>query len=202
MVGTFNMYILQPQWLAKRGIIEQGMGFAIETNLARPGVRFHLRSYDAIWAVSPDRLVIETTNSKTDCGEVIARVLEALPETPLFAIGNNTSFEGELSELDRLAESFRSCPMLECPPKSGTVEQRTFHVGVKRDEHETINLQLALLQDKIELSCNYHRKLDSRDDANSAAMKAASSFFQDREEATRLAKHFFGSESAYDTDND
>jgi hypothetical protein len=196
------MYILQPQWLAKRGIIERGMEVAIETNLARPGVRFHLRKYDAIWVVSPDRVVIESTNWKTDCGAIIFKVLEALPETPLFAIGNNTTFEGDVAEVRHLTPALRDFPMLECPTDAGSVEQRTFHVGVRKNDHDSVNLQLAFLEDKIGLVCNAHRTLDNRDDPNSAARSAASSFFSDRQEATRLAKHFFGSETEHDIDND
>lgn len=39
VVGTFNIYILRPQWLAKHEIIETGTEVGIETNLTQPGFR-------------------------------------------------------------------------------------------------------------------------------------------------------------------
>ncbi len=192
VVGTFNMYILHPQWLAKHKIIETGTEVGIETNLTRPGFRFRFPKDKAVWSVAPNRLAIESQDPETDCGETVAKILRALPETPLFALGNNAHYQAELSELENLSPSIRDFPETEPPTKEQSVLQRAFHAGVKRGEHETVNLQISLPHDSIELACNVHTELANREKYNDAAVDAAKRFFEDRTEAKSLAQHFFG----------
>lgn len=192
VVGTFNMYILHPEWLARHEIIERGMEVGIEANLAQPGFRFQFPKYKATWSVAPTRVVIETQDPQTDCGTFIAKVLSTLPHTPLFALGNNAVYEAGLSERDALAPAIRDFPWPESPNEGETVAQNTFHVGVKRAEREATNLQLAIQEDKIELSCNVHTKLEDQADAAAAAIAAAKRFFEDRTYSKTLAQHFFG----------
>ena len=194
VVGTFNMYILHPQWLAKHEIIERGMEVGIETNLTQPGFRFQFPKDNATWIVAPNRVVIETRDPQTDCGSVIAKVLKVLPETPLFGLGNNAVYEYEAgpSERDAFAPAIRDFPWPESPNEGETIGQKTFHVGVKRTEYEVANLQIAFREDEIELSCNLHTKLEDRSEANAAAITAAERFFDDRTYSKILAQHFFG----------
>ena len=192
VVGTFNMYILHPQWLAKHEIIETGMEVGIETNLTQPGFRFRFPEDKAIWSVAPNRLAIESQDPKTDCGETAAKILRALPETPLFALGNNVHYQAELSERENLSSSIRDFPETEPPTKEQSVLQRTFHAGVKRSERVTVNLQIALKEDGIELACNVHNELGNSENANEVAVAAAERFFDDRAEVKALAQRFFG----------
>ena len=201
VVGTFNMYILHPQWLAKHKIIEEDMEVGIETNLTQPGFRFRFPKDKAIWSVAPNRLAIESEDPKTDCGRMVAKILDVLPETPLFAMGNNVHYHAELSELENLSEEIRKFPRAESPTPGQAVAQRTFHVGVKRGEHETVNLQISLENDDIKLACNVHTELGNREDANKAAVAAAERFFEDRDEAKFLAQHFFGTSIDHDSNN-
>ena len=201
VIGTFNMYILNPQWLAKRGIIEKGTEVGIETNLAQPGFRFRFPKSKAIWNVAPDRLTIESQSPETDCGQMAANILRVLPETPLSAMGNNFHYQAEPSELENLLAAIREFPRAESPTSGQVVSQRTFHVGVKRAEHETVNLQLSLEDDYMKLACNVHTELGNREDANDAAVAAAKRFVGDRAEAKSLAQHFFGTSIDHDIDN-
>ncbi len=77
VVGTFNIHILHPQWLARRGLIQQGLEIGVETNLTRPGIRLRFPEHGALWSISPDRLVIETDHAAFDCGQLAAHVLRA-----------------------------------------------------------------------------------------------------------------------------
>jgi hypothetical protein len=201
VVGTFNMYILHPPWLAKHDIIKEGTEVGIDTDLIRPGFRFRFPQYKATWMVAPDRLVVESDEPKTDCGKPVAKVLRALPETPLFALGNNVHYKAELSELKNLSEAIRRFPRAESPTRDQSVVQRTFHVGIKRSEHETINLQILLKEDSIELACNVHVELDNREKAGKAVVTAAERFFGDQAEALTLAQHFFGVSIDHGPDN-
>lgn len=198
-VGTFNMYILHPQWLVRHDVLEEGANLleegaaiGIETNLTQPGFRFRLPKGQTTLHVSPTRLVVESADSAFDCGQIVAKVLKALPETPLFALGNNAVFQAEPSELEQLAAPVRSLPRFESPSSELAVEQRTFHLGVRRQDQGTINLQLSLKDDLIELSCNVHSNLENHERPSEPAILAASRFFLDRMESQSLVQTFFG----------
>ena len=201
VVGTFNIYIFHPQWFARHKIFEEGMEVGFETNLTRPGFRFRFPKSEATWSVAPDRLVIETEEPGCDCGARIAHVLRILPETPLVAIGNNVHYQADLSERETLSEAIRTFPQTESPTPGQPVVQRTFHVGIKRSEYETVNLQIAIKEDSLELTCNVHRELGNRKDFNEAAIAAAERFFEDRAESKSLAQHFLGTAIDYAPDS-
>ncbi len=198
VVGTFNMYILHPQWLAKHKIIEEGTEVGIETDLTQPGFRFRFPKSKAVWSVAPHRLAIESQDPETDCGEAVAKILKVLKETPLFALGNNVHYQAELSERENLSPSIREFPETEPPTKEQSVLQRTFHAGVKRSERVTANLQIALKEDGIELGCNIHNELGNFENANEVAVAAAERFFDERAEVKALAQHFFGTSIDHD----
>lgn len=201
VVGTFNMYILHPQWLARHGIIAEGTEVGIETNFSQPGFRFRFPENKATWSIAPNRLAIESQDPGFDCGRVIADILAVLPETPLVASGNNVHYQASTSELDNLSDAIRGFPRVESPRSEQRVEQRTFHTGVKRNEHQTINLQISLESDSVKLACNVHTELSNREDFNEAAKLAAGQFFEDRAEVKTLAQHFFGTSIAHGPDN-
>jgi len=201
VVGTFNMYILHPQWLERHKIIETGMEVGIETNLTQPGFRFRLPKDKAIWSVAPNRLAIESQDPKNDCGQTVAKILRALPETPLFALGNNFHYQAELSVRENLSPSIRDFPETAPPSKGQSVLQRAFHTDVKRSERIMVNLQIGLEEDDIELACNVHNELGNSENANEVAVAAAQRFFDDRAEVKALAQHFFGASINHGPDN-
>lgn len=192
VVGTFNMYILHPQWLVRNKIIDDPIEVGFETNLARPGFRFRFENTKTIWDVTPDRLTIETQNPQFDCGKTIVNILGKLPHIPLFALGNNTHYQADLSEFAMLSQSIRDFPRIESPTLPNRVVQRTFHVGIKRTEQETVNLQIAIKENSIELACNVHVDLGGCEPPSDPAIAAAKRFFDDRVESKLLAQHFFG----------
>jgi len=194
VVGTFNMYILHPQWLAKHQIIERGIEVGVETNFSQPGFRFVFPRLDILWLIAPNRVVVESTNPTVDCGAFIAKMLKALPETPLQGLGNNVNYQTELNEIEKLSTAIREFPQVATPSAEDSIAQRTFHVGVKRGDKELTNLQLSFTEKNIELVCNVHVPLENRGDANDVAIAAASRFLDDRARAKSLAQHFFGTE--------
>jgi len=188
VVGTFNMYILHQQWLAKHNIIEPDLEVGIETNLTKPGFRFRFPQNDPIWSVTPNRLAVESQDPQTDCGEIVAKVLAILPETPLFVLGNNFHYRAAWSERENLSPTIRNFPETDLP-----MLQWTYHAGIQRGERVTANIQIALKKDdSIELIFNIHNELGSTENANEEAMSAAKRFFNDRDETMDLAQQFFG----------
>lgn len=192
VLGAFNMYILHPQWLAEHEVIERGTEVRIESNLMRPGYRYHFPKQNSIWSIAPDRIVVESWHPQVECGSMVAKVLESLPETPVFGIGNNATYRAERKELDALASRIRDFPLPETPPEGHRVAGYTFHFAVERHIDDIINLQLAVKDDVLELSCNAHRKLENHASANRNAITAALQFFLDRIESKKLALRIFG----------
>jgi hypothetical protein len=195
------MYIIQPAWLAKHGIVSKGVEVAIKTNLSQPGFRLSVAKSNVEWIVAPDKLAVESDDPKADCGAYIAKVLKALPETPLLAIGNNTEYKAEHSEVESLSDAIRGFPNIQSPIDGQTIGQRTFHIGVKRDEHEAANLQIAITEESVVLLTNVHAELRGREDYNDAAIRVAQRFFADRKYAKVLAQHFFGASINHDLNN-
>jgi hypothetical protein len=201
VVGTFNIFILHPQWLAKQGLIEKGTGVFMETNLAEPGFRFRMAKDRVTWNIAPHKIAVETEDPTVDCGAKIASVLEKLPETPLFALGNNVVYRADLAEKGTLAESIRDFPWIESPSTGDTVIQRTFHVGVKHDQHRSMSIQVSIKEDEIELVGNAHTELRDRDTL-SEVIPAAQRFFADREDLETSLRHFFGTGIKYASSDD
>jgi len=200
VVGTFNMYIVHPKWLVKHEIIEQGE-VAIQFNLAQPGFRFVPAKHNVAWTVAPERVVIESEAPEMDCGARVAAVLRKLPETPLFAIGNNVVYRAGLDEIALLSQPIRDFLQTSSPAPDQTFAQRSLHVAVKQGEHQITNLQVSVKEDGIELLCNVHTELRDRDDANQAAVDAAERFFRDRTAVKPLIQHFFAAEIEHAPDN-
>ncbi len=189
VAGTFNMYIVQPAWLAKVGIIPQDTQVTIASKIDEPGFRFSSPKLPFRWFVSPSRVEVDTDSPEVDCGEKVEAVLRALPWTPLAALGNNTIYTASRAELDALPEEFQRVP--ETPAGYG-LAQRGFHFAAQR-EQPVFNLQLSIKAEEVELSVNVHtelRDLDS-DAAQAAAQAAARRFLLDREKAEALVGHFF-----------
>ena len=195
------MYILTPAWLAKHGIIETGSEVGIEADLTQPGFRYQFPKDKATWSVTPHRIVIESQNPETDCGVIIAKILQVLPETPLLVLGSNTHYHSDLSERENLSPSIRDFPDTQPPSKERSLLQRTFHEAVKLSENAIVNLQIAIKEDSINLDCNVHHDLDNCDNRNEVAVAAAERFFRDRDEAKSLAQHFFGASIDHDPNN-
>jgi hypothetical protein len=201
VVGTFNIHILHPQWLARRGIIQQGLEIGVETNLTRPGIRLRFPEHGALWSISPDRLVIETDDAVFDCGQLAAHVLRILPETPVFGLGNNLHCVADPGEAGNLPRVLREFPEADGGSPPLETVQRTLHWAFSRGEHETINLQLAMKDEEIELLSNVHYGTGASDEPNVATVAAAERFFADCVESMRLAERAFGVIIHHDSDN-
>lgn len=184
--GTFNMYVIQPTWLTKIGILKKGIEVTISTHMDEPGFRYIPVKSPFQWFVTPRSIEVETREPEEDCGSQVATVLEFLPWTPLVALGNNAIFTAPLDDLNRLREDFRKSPQ---PPEGWSMKQRSVHFGLSRGGAVT-NLQLSITQEELELSVNVHTELRKMESA--VAQAAARRFLQDRREAEALIQQLFG----------
>ncbi len=96
-VGTFNIHIFTPGWLAKHGI-ELREHSNMEFAQSRPGFRFRLAGETQLLIVEPHRIHITSNENGFDCGHVLGAILRKLPETPLVAVGFNWVFSATLDD--------------------------------------------------------------------------------------------------------
>jgi len=184
-VGAFNIYIVQPKWLVAKSLIPEGIELTMESKLDEPGFRFNSESMDVKWIVTPTRIVIESEDANADCGTVMAKLLEWLPETPVSGVGNNTQYSVTLSEV----QSQLNLPNfpVDSPLEGHEIQQRTFHAGLKVSGclH---NLQLSVKNTTCELMTNCH--LATSPDTTVDFIKHARSFGEHRLLGTVLAKQY------------
>ena len=141
-VGTFNIYIIQPQWLAEMGVWPEGAKCSIQTDLSRPGFKFHRIENDPLrWRVRPESLVVETDESGADCGKPIADVLRHLEWTRIEAVGSNESYSCPIANASDLID--RVLPLGEGPPEGYADSQRSWHRAFMRNGALT-NVQLSV----------------------------------------------------------
>jgi len=196
-VGTFNIYVIQPKWLAEVGIWPDPSQVQMASDLNRPGFRYRSEGLPTQWEVRPDRLILHTFSSADDCGGLLSSVLEKLAWTPLFGIGLNVEFEGDLAELDR-ARTNCTPPACEVP-EGYELKQRTCHLGMARGDH-IFNLQLSAYE-KSELSINVHTDLKDKGRQGyitELARETCNRFFEIRDEAVSLATRIFALELKYE----
>ena len=189
--GTFNIYIIQPAWLAEVDIIPKGIPVEIQSKLDEPGFRFTSPKMPTRWIVTPSRIQVESDRPDDDCGGAMARVFEQLPWTPLLALGNNTIYRASLDELVHLP-LFGS--LKQEPPTGFEFAQKMVHYGLKRGE-TLFNLMLALTTDEVEVSVNAHYELQGHKGRD--AQLVARRFLQDRETAEELIAELFDASVTY-----
>lgn len=193
VVGTFNIYIIQPQWLSEVEILKPDSKVKMQTDIRSPGFRFELGDDDNLqWNVRPDRMSIESENLIADCGRPISQVLEKLPWTPIIGVGCNVNYTLSLDQRDKISHLFVNGAI----PNSYETQQKTWHRGVQRKDI-VFNIQLAETDKQIELLLNVHidTKKDGKiKDANQIAQRACTKFKEYTEESVRLAQSILGME--------
>ncbi len=87
--GAFNPFVITPEWLAETEIIKDRQA------MVRPGVLGQevAFAYEVLeWSVSPSALVVRSSEDNDDCGDIVARVIERLPHTPMTLVTNGFSY--------------------------------------------------------------------------------------------------------------
>jgi len=205
VIGTFNIYIIQPKLLFEMGLIEKDCKVKLQSDFSQPGIRFEMNHLT--WHFRPERVSVETTDPKTDCGQPLVMLLEKLLWTPTMAVGVNTVFYGD-SETEKLLPSNFRLPTVSMFEPA----QRTCHVSTHTDSG-TLNLQIAHNPETdgasgIELNLNVHTALTVKGqqktqcEVNELAQSACRSFLQQRENVVAFASKLLQTEDfSYDINN-
>lgn len=189
--GTFNIYVIQPRWLAEVGLVREGVKVQLKSDLNRPGFLYSSEELPTDWDVRPDRLTLIAKTPAIDCGSLLADVIEKLPWTPLIGVGANVEFVGELADIDKFPCE-RTIPKCE-PPAGYECKQRTVHVALARGPH-IFNLQMSVHEDRTELSINVHTELKGQGNQatiSTLAQRSCREFFALRDESIELVRKLF-----------
>ena len=204
VIGTFNVFVIQPKLLTEMGLIRKGTSIKVEQDLSQPGTRIQVD--EVTWVVRPDRLIVESKRYGEDCGTPLAELLSKLLWTPVFAVGVNLAFTGVDIEESEIPDGFR------LPKVEFETTQRTVHACIA-DKERVFNVQLAAskTQDSTnyELALNIHTDFSEKKSShlqaslNQAATLACRQFFDDIAEITKFSKNLCPSlQFSYDIDNE
>ena len=196
-VGTFNIYIIQPQWLAQMDVWPKGAKCLIQTDLIRPGFQFHRIENDPLrWRVRPESLVVETSEFGADCGKPIADVLQHLHWTRIEAVGSNESYSCPVADASDLID--RMLSLGGGPPEGYADSQRSWHRAFKRSDTVT-NVQLSVnpADDKATVALNVHTDVThqgSQAEVTQMAQDTCRLFREQLAEARELASNLLSVE--------
>lgn len=182
LIGFLNPAILTPTWLAQTGILTGEVSATSILPADFPVVQFSIGGLS--WAANPLRLEVKSEDGSADPGELIAKVMELLPHTPVQALGNNFQFAAPAGSPSNL-QSISNAPLF------GQIHSMEYEelghrlsCQVKSKSGAILMITLASQREGGSLlSFNFHRECASP----AQAVQAARSFSSDKHEAEELA---------------
>jgi hypothetical protein len=185
-LGPFNPYIISPLWLVKERLLPEGRANVLMKVFGEGGAFiFH----DIEWEVSQQRLVISSLAE--DCGELLAKILDRLPHTPVQGVGHNFHFVCAVSD-------WGSSPR----PQLGSMERKdlseispieqTRWAGLFLRRDARVEVTVAQTEERMMVLMNYHRGTNPYDIQK--AIAAARTFQDDRKDAAELLRRLVGQE--------
>jgi hypothetical protein len=196
-LGTFNIYVIQPRWLKDVGLLPAEVeGVMLEADFTEPGIRMKLP--DVTWRVEPVRITVEATRASVDCGQKMRVIFDKLPWTPIKAMGINAIYEAPLEEFSDYADRWvHPARKAELPPEC-TLHSRTWHTAVSISHH-TLNLQVTIEDDRIQIASNIHT--DLRYASSEFAAQVASEYHRLQKKAASLIHNVYDLSVPYDIDD-
>ncbi len=171
LAGFWNRMIFTPEWVSPRLF----PGPKIEAHVALlPVLPLIYRDLTAEMEVSATRLVFRPRVLHDDGSllraEAMARtVLQALPETPVQAVGVNFSFEEEVSP-DPLTAIFNDIDDVELSQEGWAIEERKLTRHLTRGG-EALNLTMTSHGEAVRFDFNFHSEAASHATALQAVVE-------------------------------
>lgn len=102
ILGKFNPSIIQPYWLAKKGLIKEQEAAGAKLSIVHP----EITRFDLEWfyiEVTPERFVINCTQEPyfNPVKDLMEGIFALLPETPLSAVGLNHLLHFSIPTIDQ-----------------------------------------------------------------------------------------------------
>lgn len=167
VVGTFNIYLFQPGWLCKVCGLPKDSEFELEGDFSQPGFLVRKLSSDTQWIIRPDRLIV--ASSDEDCGEILEKVLRAIPVTPVRAVGSNFRFSMPSHEAPSDLWVLKHLWPEDKRPKCEILHSAL--VGAFLIDDARHHVSIAKKQDELQLNINVTRDVTDASLGAEAALK-------------------------------
>jgi len=195
--GPFNPHIITPGWVRDIGIIDDLQDRAASVTEEDESESLSFSTLDLDWQVDGKSLSVETENHALDCGVYLARVIQELPHTPLWAVAHEFSYTatkedwagGPLPQIGNKVPSAFDQIEIESVRWAGL-----FNRGNARAE---LMIEADLKREQmIGIHLGYHRRIRETKfkEAAKAGSDATKHFLRDLCDADELLKIVFGQE--------
>jgi hypothetical protein len=180
-IGPFNPHIINPEWLVNEGLCEDE---EVEVRFypLQQGLAFSFK--DVKWQVEFRLLSVESRSA--NCGELVAKVIEKLPHTPVQAVGHNFHYAGSKDSWGNSPLPMLGSTAREALRDVGGIEQ-TRWTGVFGIDGVRVEVTIAYEDPGIVVLFNFHRKAQSTAEATAAARQ----FEQDQRKSRELLDRLF-----------
>lgn len=161
-VGPFNPHIITPEWLVRYKVLPD-QEVQLRLGALIDGVAFRFKRTE--WQVDSRRLLVASTTEADDCGELVAKVLELLPHTPVKAVGHNFHF------LCSNRESWKDSPLPLLGKKGfGDLSQleQSRWTGIFEKAPVRIEMTVGHAEDGLVVLFNHHRNTKNIEEAKAA----------------------------------
>lgn len=186
VVGAWNTAIFSPDWIKNH--LTRAPHIGIEFAVNAPTLPLRLAFDDIFLLVSPDRLAITPQQVRDDLlaktQEVATLILDALPHTPVAALGINFRFR-EPQPAGRLLETFVLTDRGHLADAGAVVRATSIRRGLSVND-DFVNLTLELKPGgEVTAEFNFHHEVDK---ASSAKERLASGVLRRRDMAIELLR--------------
>jgi hypothetical protein len=189
LAGFWNRMIFTPEWVMSKLTTEKDIG--VEIQIGMPGLQPRLVFEGITLKVDPAMLVLGLQSVNDEALQVAQRValsaMQALPHTPMSAVGVNFQFV-EAEPDAALLKPFRVPDLNTLADEDYEVQATQIRRQLHRDGR-TINFTLDLKQDKsVLLDFNFH----SGGNQEAAQLFLQTSVLSYRDQALDLLKNCYG----------
>jgi hypothetical protein len=169
VVGSWNLAILNPEWLTRNVFEADGAEMQIVISAGQPSLRY--RHDSALLHPQQDKVVFSCLNGTDACSDNIEtlaeRLLAKLPVTPVSGIGINFGFiQEEVPE--NLADLFNTRDIAGFGQKDLLIREMTIARQVSFEDRE-LRLRLSITpENSLKVHLNFHKSVSTADEARGA----------------------------------
>lgn len=180
VVGHFNPWIIQPEWLLRQGVIAEGEEAAITLHaFSSPVGEMLFKVGTVTWKVSPERLIVHC-DEYSDTATPVIEVLRLLPHTPMNAAGNNFNYVGQASDWIGERPTLNDVTR-ESLAQRGRVRADAWRTEIVREDDSVMNVHVIHSEQRVAVNFNFHRLATDCDSAIEATRNYARDFETSRE---------------------
>ncbi|KAB2911413.1 MAG: hypothetical protein F9K29_22580 [Hyphomicrobiaceae bacterium] len=186
LLGSWNMAILNPGWIAKE--LFEADGIEAEIAIAEGRTRLKYRHEDVSVNPQPSRVVVSALSVSDECLQrteaAAARLLELLPITPVSAIGINFGYSQEQLP-ENIAKIFNTADVALIGQHGLAIKQSNLVRHLTFEDRE-LRLRLTITEDlSLRVHLNYHKAVAHANEARDAILEKAIVYRRKGEELLR-----------------